>query len=180
MSEDSTQSPASPPSPKRLRPVVRYLMLFLMVLFGVGVTAAVGWYKAEVTGFWTQQGWNAGAAAGTVRQFLSLAADPSGGAAAVELLDPDVYTPEISDGRLVSLTYSIGMGNATADAEEFLPGSEIKSTHTRLMLGLKSIILVQVELEDGRWGEYTVHRQDGKRRLTDLAVNFYDERPATQ
>src|SRR5690349_3026127 len=109
---------------------LRYLLL---VLVGGGAAVVLALYQEHISSFFTQQGWNGGAAEATVRTFVRQAWEKGAGDKAAAVLEKEAFEPVVKGGRLASVWQGENMGRRNVPLKELAPSAELKSVQSELL-----------------------------------------------
>ncbi len=151
----------------------------VLIIAGVGLAVGIAFFQERISSFFAQEGWNPGAASGTITRFISRANAPDGGAAATALLNPEEYKTEVRNGRLVSVTSGQGMSRRTYLVKEIAPTAEVKEASAKLLAMDGGSYRVIVQYANGKWAEFRVRKKDGGHRITVLPTYLFDTVPPT-
>src|SRR5687768_15791445 len=149
----------------------------ILIVVGVGLAVGIAFFQERITSFIAQEGWNPGAASGTVTRFIKQANAPDGGAAATALLNPDDYKTEVRDGRLVSITRGEGMARQQYALKAIAPTAEVKQAKAELLAIDGGSHRVVVQYANGKWGEFRVRKMNGARRIVGTPILLFDDVP---
>jgi hypothetical protein len=151
------------------------LILLALVLGGAVVGGAL--YQEQIMAFFTQQGWETGAAGQLVRTFAENAHTKGKGGAAGAALAPEVYKAVIKNGSLTSIEHGVSIGRRVDPVKHFVP-TNVKDVKTELMARNGGSFRVLAQFENGKWGEFRVRRSDGQLKITQMPEGFTAEPPA--
>lgn len=147
------------------------------MLFGIGIAVGAAFFQERILSFFSQEGWNPGAATAVVKEFVRQADAPNGGAAATALLEPAEYDTTVKGGKLVSVNHGKGMARTSTPVKRIVPTGELKQANAELLAMDGGSYRVVVQYANGKWAEYRVRKRDGVRRISVAPELLFDNVP---